>query len=242
MHFKQRLDQHSIPSDKGSTLVEYALLVALIATTTVGVVASAGRGTRDQFETVAAEMAVSIPSETTSADEDSESGGAETTSTTATTTASTSSTTTTVPVTIPPVTLPPLGGGSGGGGIGGGFLPPLDLPDLSVEASSKWQNKNEWRSTFSFTNTWDEDAKLTLQIVTTAADGTTSTEIKKNFNVKDNATKSYSFNNKLKTKDAPEDQIVSVTVTVVAVETKDDSGDKFDYQTEGPSLTLNAPA
>lgn len=206
-------------------MVEYTLLASLLAVVSIGAITAAGDSVSDELGTMTA--GISAPAAPWSGDGSGGSVGTTTTTTeappptttttTSTTTTSTTSTTTTT-------------------------MPPTEPPKIEASGKSNWQDKKagEWRAVSEYENTSKKEVKLTIKVVSIAADGTTytTTKVRKIEAGEDKKVKIYSTYYK---KDDASEQIVSVVFTVISIETEDENGDDVVFETTEPVVTADVP-
>ncbi len=210
-------------------MVEYALLAALFAVASIGSITMAGNAVTSEIETMAAGISTSA---TQWVETDDGPGDDGTTTTSTTTTTTTLPPTTTTTTTLPPTTTTTTTTTT---------VPEDEPPVIEASGSSEWKNNNHWYAIAVFGTTWDEDVKLTIEIVSTAADGTTSTEQKKLKIDDDDDDQSLTVQRKYKESDQSWKQIVSVEFRVVSIETENSNGDDVTYETSEPVVVVEVP-
>ncbi|HLT96202.1 MAG TPA: hypothetical protein VK070_05375 [Acidimicrobiia bacterium] len=249
--------------DGGASLVEYSLLLVLVALVAWAAVASLGTETSQEFEAVAESFQDFSPGSgvQTGHDENDEDTGqdAEDDQDEATDQGQDTG------------NGPGNGNGQGNGNGNGngnengqgngnnngtdqGTDPAEDeFPGLSAGAESAefywWDDHNDegqWVAGFQFSNTTDRHQYLTLEVTRTLADGTTTTEIVRDHYVGAKSSSTFrAWHNDYGTdrsgKQVDGDSVVSIQVTVTSVKTSDENWKEYTVSVTGPTLTVDAP-
>lgn len=229
--------------DGGASLVEYSLLLVLVALVAWAAVASLGTETSQEFEAVAESFQDFSPGSgvQTGHDENDEDTGQDAEDDQDEATDQGQDT----------------GNGPGNGNNNGtdqGTDPAEDeFPGLSAGAESAefywWDDHNDegqWVAGFQFSNTTDRHQYLTLEVTRTLADGTTTTEIVRDHYVGAKSSSTFrAWHNDYGTdrsgKQVDGDSVVSIQVTVTSVKTSDENWKEYTVSVTGPTLTVDAP-
>jgi Flp pilus assembly pilin Flp len=243
-------------------MVEYGLMVALVALMAFSAVQMLGHRTEDSFTTAAEALDEgttaggdgSVAAAPSSNDDTSSGGGSEDTQ---------GSPTTTTPTTAPSDTF----GEQGGGGTTTTTLPPTTTTTApaptttttqptpttaavtGTASSFTWWNPDKhggegaWKASVSFNNDTNRHQYLTLQVVQVNDKGTTTTITVNDFYVPANGKSTFDqWDNAYSLTNGKEKGIVSVSVKVVSVRTSDANWQTLTYQTPNSTPTVvNVP-
>lgn len=234
-------------------MVEYGLLVALIAIVGLASLVSVGNKTSDKFDVVA--QGLSHPSVGLSGEsaggEQSGSGSGGSGSGNPTTTTTVPPTTTTVPATttttvaptttttVPATTTTTLSSQPG------------SVTQLaSTDSSFYWWNADKqggngaWKASFTYQNDWIRHQYLTIEVTKTDNQGKTTTSVVKDFYVAAGGTSSLDvWDNELDIKNKKSEGVLTVQVKVLSVRTSDENWQSVSYDlADGPGTTVSAPS
>lgn len=232
--------------ERGASLVEYSLLLVLVALVALAAVAALGDGTRGEFDAVAAELSgtepgggqAQVPDESAgeeAAPADVDNGGEQ-----------------------GDESAQPGDQSAQPGGETDGSGDPVEVPaepGSEVEATagdSDWYwwddrtDKGAWVGTISFDNEWKRHQYLTIEVTKTTANGKTIKETIRNFYVPANGSSDLQIwendftSNKHGT--AQGNSVVSIEVTVTKIETSDENWQSKSFGTSGPTIGVVAPS
>ncbi len=228
-------------------MVEYGLLVALIAIVGLASISMVGDKTDDQFTTIA--QGLSSPDGGGSSELSGQSGedqggggsggsggGATTTTTTPPTTTSTVPATTTTTTTVPETTtttsaVPPSSPTTAG-----------TSSELYEWNSTKHGGNGEWKASVTYQNDWSQPQYLTLEVTKTDETGKTETLVVKDFLVPATANATLALDgNEITVNNKKTSGVVTVDVRVTSIRTTDQNGTTVTYPAEGLTGTVSAP-
>ena len=251
---------HEADSDRGAGMVEYGILVGLVAIVSAFAVASVETSADGQYESVAMGLSHVPPA----APSDSTTTTAPATTTTlpaTTTTAAPATTTTTLPptttTTLPPTTtttVPPTTTTTvpATTTTTAPAVPPGSTSTNTASTSSfTWweENRNgsgegEWKASATFSNTWIRHQYLTFEVSVTDHTGkVTKTTITDFYVPAGGKSTLEDWGHDLSiTKAGVVKGDVKVTIKVTAIRTSDVNWKTVNYTTNGPTVVVNAPA
>ena len=237
-----------VGSDRGASMVEYGLMVALVAIVAVPAASMAGHKTEASFNTIAESLAgeeVPGEEESTPGDHDTPAPGDDDD--------------TPAPGDDDDTPAPgddddtPAPGDDDDDTPAPGDddtpAPGSEAVVSSTDASFTWWNDNKhggegaWRADVEFENDWTRHQYLTLEITRTDERGRTTTSTVNSFYVPANGKATYQlWDNGYEVKNGNSKGVVSVEVKVVSVTTADEDWQPITYpQGYGNSTVVNAP-
>jgi hypothetical protein len=226
-------------------MVEYGLLVALIAIVGLASISMVGDRTDDQFTTIA--QGLNSPDGGGSAEQSGQSGedlggggssgsGGEATTTTTTpptttTTTPPTTTTTMVPTTTTTVAVQPTTPTTAG-----------TSSELYEWNSSKRGGEGVWKASVTYQNDWSQPQHLTLEVTKTDDEGNTETLVIKDFLVPATSNATLALDgNAIAVKNKKTSGVMTVDVKVTSIRTTDQNGTTVTYPVEGLIGTVSAP-
>ena len=215
-------------------MVEYALLVGLIAIVSLVAVNSVGAATDQRFDTVAIGLSADSPS--TPADDESTPSSPTTTAPAAPPTTAPATTTTTAPA-APPTTAPaPVVPGSTVGNTG-------STSSYYWWNTTKGGGEGAWKASASYHNEWIRHQYLTLEVTRTDENGKVTTTQVNDFYVPAGGRTTFElWDNTMSVNNSTVKGVVSVTVKVTAIRTSDEKWQTVSYTTDGPTTVVKAPS
>jgi len=235
----------------GASMVEYGLMVSLVAVIAIPAVAIVGHETSDRFESVAAAsggegggpsdqtpttLGQTGTSQGPGGSGNPGGGGATTTTTQPSTTTTTlpPTTTTTLPATTTTTSAPAPGGST--------TVATRTSSDFYWFNKSKNGGEGAWKATVGFKNDWIRHQYLTLEVTRIDATGKRTTTTVTDFYVPAGGSASYdAYDNALKIDGANKTGVVNVEVKVVSIKTADEKWQTMTYTVNGPATAVTAP-
>ncbi|MFZ0626570.1 MAG: Flp family type IVb pilin [Acidimicrobiia bacterium] len=232
-------------SERGASMVEYGLLVALIAIVGLASISMVGDKTDDQFTTIA--QGLSNPDGGGSSELSGQSGedlggggsggsggGATTTTTTPPTTTTTvppTTTSTIAPTTTTTVVVQPSSPTTTG-----------TSSELYEWNSTKQGGNGKWTASVTYQNDWSQPQHLTLEVTKTDEKGKTETITVEDFLVPARANATLDLDdNEITVKNKKTSGVMTVDVKVTSIRTTDQNGTTVTYPAEGLTGTMSAP-
>lgn len=256
-------------ADRGASMVEYCLMVSLVAVISFSVVGMVGFRTEEKFEAVSTSLdggpivasgespgSTPTPSSPSGDQSGSGSGGSGTTTTSPTsasanpTLASTPSSTTTSTSTTSSTSSTSTTSTTS---ITSTTVAPAQPGSTSTVGKSGseyyWFNKSKtggegaWKAAVTFENSWIRHQYLTLEVTRVDEKGNRSTSTVKDFYVPAGGNAEFAYwDNALKVDGSKLTGTVSVEVRVISVRTSDVNWQTVSYQVDGAPIGVKAPA
>ncbi|MGA7098322.1 MAG: Flp family type IVb pilin [Acidimicrobiia bacterium] len=233
--------------ERGASMVEYGLLVALIAIVGLASISMVGDKTDDQFTTIA--QGLNSPDGGGSSELSGQSGedqggggsggsGGEATTTTTTTTPPPTTTTmppttttTIAPTTTTTVAVQPSTPTTAG-----------TSSELYEWNSSKKGGEGVWKASVTYQNDWSQSQYLTLEVTKTDDEGKTETLVIKDFLVPATSNATLALDgNEIAVKNKKTSGVLTVDVKVTSIRTTDQNGTTVTYPAEGLVGSMSAP-
>ncbi|MGA7228316.1 MAG: Flp family type IVb pilin [Acidimicrobiia bacterium] len=232
-------------SERGASMVEYGLLVALIAIVGLASISMVGDKTDDQFTTIAqglssldgggsSELSGQSGEDLGGGGSGGSGGGATTTTTTPPTTTTTvppTTTSTIAPTTTTTVVVQPTSPTTTG-----------TSSELYEWNSTKHGGEGFWKASVTYQNDWSQPQYLTLEVTRTDEKGKTETITVEDFPVDATSSATYDLeDNEITVKNKKTSGVMTVDVKVTSIRTRDQNGATVTYPAEGPIGTISAP-
>jgi Flp pilus assembly pilin Flp len=243
---------HNTDGDRGASLVEYGLIVAVISLLSLSAVTLVGDKTAATFDNVTEALEGGQDGGPVGTDPDDDTGGPgggeETTTTTTTpveattTTPVETTTTTTTPVEATTTTTVPVEEEE--------EAPPgsTALPRATASAFTWWNatrdgGNGEWVASVSYANDWIRHQYLKLEVTEIDDKGKKTTTTVNSFYVPAGGSTTFAhWANDLKDSDGKITGVVEVQVRVISITTADEGWKPVTYpQSDGPVSTVDAP-